>query len=130
MKFYQAIHKVYFDIDSTDLRDANGYYLNQIILPLISENFPRADFAISGSVTDAKTSYHIILSNDLLTNHDDKAHLKLLVQCFKTRDSGFDTTVYGRNQCFKLPNQSKPNKPVQVIIKNCKLEDHIVSSCF
>ena len=122
--------KVYFDIDRTDLKVANGYYLNQIILPLISENFPRAEIAISGSATDAKTSYHIILSNYVLTNHDDKAHLKLLVQYFKTRDSGFDTNVYGRNQCFKLPNQSKPNKPVQVIIKYDNLEDHIVSSLF
>ena len=108
--------KVYFDIDRTDLKDANGYYLNQSILPSISESFPRADFAISGPVIDAKTSYHITRSNYLLTNNDDKAHLQLLGQYFKARDSGFDTNVYGRNQCFKLPNQSKPNKPSQVII--------------
>ena len=124
--------KVYFDIDREDLNDETAEYLNDLLLPTINKYFPNADFAISGSVSRVdntyKTSYHIVLTNYMLSNETEKYLLKTLVGYLRVNvDVGFDTRVYNRNQCFKLVNQSKPNKAVQAVITKKEIYKHFIS---
>ena len=67
-------HKVYFDIDG----DAECV-LNDI-KAIILQYFPNAEMAISGSVTEAKISYHIILQNYVIHNETERVHVKSIVQ--------------------------------------------------
>jgi hypothetical protein len=59
---HQYPHKVYFDID--EQIPAGG-----VATPLethieqINKLFPNSDYAVSGSITESKASYHIILNN-------------------------------------------------------------------
>jgi hypothetical protein len=97
-------HKVYFDIDKASEPDVN-------FLPLIKnailELFPNAQLSISGSITDAKTSYHIILNNYLISSENDRQHIKGIVRYLNENVSdAFDTKVYTKNRNMKCPNQS------------------------
>ena len=65
-------HKVYFDIDN-DGKPEEGFY-NKIV-DKITELFPNPDIAISGSITENKTSYHIILNNYLIKSEYLPLHL-------------------------------------------------------
>ncbi len=56
-------YKVYFDIDKEQTPDPE--YLNKIINK-IDELFEDSDMAVSGSVTEDRTSYHIVLNNYLV----------------------------------------------------------------
>ena len=54
--------KVYFDIDCKI--KTTDFYIK--IINKINELFPKNNMAVSGSVTDEKTSYHIILNSYLI----------------------------------------------------------------
>ena len=111
--------KVYFDIDIKDKKDT----LTEC-LKIIKENFPEANIQVSGSKTDEKISYHIVLSNYYVY---DTLIIKEFVKNYT--DLGFDILVYNKNNLFKCINQSKTkeNSPIQAYISgNKKLTKHLV----
>ena len=68
--------KIYFDIDKKDYNDSiNNYDYLKTLKGIIYEYFPDPDMAVSGSCTDDKTSYHIVLNNYILNNQEDKLKL-------------------------------------------------------
>ena len=83
-------YKVYFDIDEPT-RDES---LLERSLSLVNEFFPNGDIAVSGSISDEKTSYHISLSNYLIKNHDERKYLKDIVKIMKETIQSFDVAVY------------------------------------
>ena len=70
-------HKVYFDIDKKGKGDTE--YL-QTVKDIIEKYFPNADMAISGSIAEAKTSYHIVLQNYVIRNEADRQYMKHTVK--------------------------------------------------
>ena len=90
-------HKVYFDIDeeipaggvATPLQD----HINQIDIL-----FPNSDMAISGSLTESKASYHVILNNYMINNVDDRNTIKIIVESL-----GWDNKVYTKNRNIYRP---------------------------
>jgi len=122
----QFPHKVYFDIDKNGLQDSS--YL-QNIKSIITEYFPNAEMAISGSYTENKTSFHIVLQNYTIHNEDERQHIKHLVIHLKTKDDGFDWKVYTKNRNMKCINQSKDDGRVQNIIECNDFKAHLIT-CF
>jgi len=119
-------HKVYFDIDKHE-KDENHLIK---VKGIIQTYFPDADMAVSGSITEEKTSYHIALQNYVIHNEDERQTIKQIAKyiCENEEDS-FDWKVYTQNRNMKLINQSKPNKPVQAIIENDDFKAHCIT-CF
>lgn len=118
-------HKVYFDVDDdkpnrTPLED---------IKRQIGSFFPNADFAISGSATEKKTSYHIILNNYLITNETERQTMKQLVKIMCATESAFDWKVYTKNRNMKCINQSKDDGRVQEIMEATDFRKHLIT-CF
>lgn len=118
-------HKVYFDIDKTELEENYLEKVKQIIL----DEIPDAKLSISGSETDNKLSYHIVVNNYIITNDEEKTKLKLMVKNLNKKDNGFDWKVYTKNRNMKCINQSKINKPVQKIIEDDETQNHLIT-CF
>lgn len=111
--------KVYFDIDIEDKKDKL-----EECLKIINDNFPEANIQVSGSKTEEKISYHIVLSNYYVY---DTIILEKFVEQYKSL--GFDTNVYKKKTLFKCINQSKTkeNSPIQAYISgNKKLTKHLV----
>lgn len=114
-------HKVYFDIDGkpaegkTKIDDYLPEYLH-----IINKLFKNANIAVSGSITDKKISFHITLSNYLITNDDEREQIKKLSTLLnRARNSDeFDFKVYDKNRAMKFINQSKPqeNRPQKIMI--------------
>lgn len=120
-------HKVYFDIDKKGLADAE--YL-QNIKQIILQYFPEAQMAISGSMKETKTSYHIVLQNYVIHNEDERQHMKHLVKYIcEHQDDSFDWKVYTKNRNMKIINQSKDDGRVQEIIENPDFKAHCIT-CF
>ena len=69
-------HKLYFDIDG----DGNNNEGLPVIKSIIEDFFPKADMAISGSITPAKTSYHIIINNYVIHNEAERCYVKTIVK--------------------------------------------------
>jgi hypothetical protein len=105
-------HKLYFGIDKSDFPpeefDANVYL--EKVIKIIQQYFPRADLAISGSITPTKISYHLIANNYLIQSERDRENVKNICKYLKANvDDGFDWKVYTKNRNMKCVNQSKPN---------------------
>lgn len=116
-------HKVYFDIDSKDGK-CDISTLKQIII----KYFPDAQFAISGSITDEKTSYHITLQNYVIHDENERTYVKNVVEYIhQHEDCSFDTKVYTKNRLMKCINQSKLDGRVQEIIENDDYKAHIIT---
>lgn len=118
-------HKVYFDVDDDKETPTPLDVIKQHILTY----FPSAEFAISGSVTEKKTSYHIILSNYLIRNIEDRITMKHIVKKLQETDSAFDWKVYTPNRNMKCINQSKDDGRVQQIIECPDFRQHLIT-CF
>jgi len=118
--------KAYFDIDKKG-DDTN--LLNKIKI-LILQYFPNAEFAISGSITSEKTSYHIILTNYIIHNIDEHVYFKNIVKYLYTLDDSFDVKVYTSNRNMKCINQSKEDGRVQTIIENQDYKQHFITCYF
>jgi len=105
--------KLFFDVDC----DRNSYPdiiasdLLEQIKAVIETEFPGAILQISGSVTDTKISYHIIISNYIADTSDDMLVLKNFAERYSSLH--FDVKVYTSNRLMKLINQSKPDLRVQ-----------------
>jgi hypothetical protein len=122
----QFPYKVYFDIDKEQKPDPE--YLNKIINK-IDELFEDSDMAVSGSVTENKTSYHIILNNYMVDSEKERDQLKYIVKYLHQHfDDGFDWKVYNQNRNMKCINQSKQDKRVQEIIINDDPKKHLITA--
>jgi hypothetical protein len=114
---YRFPHKVYFDIDAYD--EISLDYIKDEIL----KYFPHAIMNISGSVSDNKISYHVILSNYLIKNEEDREKMKFIT---KLMGEPFDSKVYTSNRLMKCINQSKHNdNRIQEIIE---CNDHFITT--
>jgi len=121
---HQFPHKVYFDIDEEIPAGGVATPLDEHISK-INALFPNSDFAVSGSITDAKASYHIVLNNYLINSVNDRNTIKIIVDGL-----GWDNKVYTKNRNMKLPNQSKPDGRIQAIIRNDDIKKHIITAFF
>ena len=120
-------HKVYFDIDMDKKTDST--YLSKIT-DKINELFPDPNMAISGSITDDKTSYHIVLNHYFIDSEEERTQLKYIVKYLHHHfDHGFDWKVYTKNRNMKCINQAKQEKVmrVQKIIYNDDPKMHIIT---
>lgn len=131
---YKFPHKVFFDIDklTIDNKDGNNYLTK--IMNKLNEVFPNSDplgdWAISGSETDIKMSYHIINNSYNVTNEKDRALLSNICKTLKGFDNGFDEKVYAKVHDMKCIKQSKPgDRRVQNIIQNKNEGAHFIT-CF
>jgi len=123
----QFPHKVYFDIDA----DNKDYDIYSKIIPKIEELFENADIAVSGSKSEVRQSYHIVLNNYLIKNEEERETIKLLSKYLKeTFDDSFDTKVYTKNRFFKCVNQSKEDGRIQSVIYNDDLKKHLITAFF
>jgi len=121
-------HKVYFDIDLPELNLEPDIFLDAI-KQIITEFFPMAEMAISGSITERKTSYHIVLQNYLVRTQDDRNTVKSIVTLMSNINSAFDWKVYTKNRNMKCINQSKQDGRIQAIIQNDDYKAHCIT-CF
>ena len=61
----------------------------------------------------------------------DLLELKKVVKTIKQYDCPyFDWKVYTRNRMMKCVYQSKPNKPIQQIIENTNIKNHLITVFF
>ena len=118
--------KLYFDIDETE--DKQGLqYFKDIIYKYISD----AKLSISGSETDGKNSYHIIINNYKIGSYDELQQFKAFIKYLnKTYNKAFDPAVYGKNNNMKAINQSKRESPdrVQNIIEDDIYKNHLITA--
>lgn len=120
--------KVYFDIDKKR-NGANPDEFLDLCKTQILSVFTAGSMAISGSITDEKLSYHIVLNNYLIENEEQLQHVKRLIKQLKQQNESFDLNVYKRNQNMKSPNQSKLDGRIQEVIEGDDLKSHFIS-CF
>jgi hypothetical protein len=120
-------HKVYFDIDKLGKQEPS--FLQDTIKPIIVKYFPDAVMAISGSIKETKTSYHIVLQNYVIHNEDERQHMKHLNKYLCKSEESFDWKVYTKNRNMKCINQSKDDGRVQEIIENNDFKAHCIT-CF
>ncbi len=113
-------HKVYFDIDQKGKEES----LLEKVKTQIHQYFPNARMAISGSITDEKTSYHIVLPQYTIQNEEDRSKMKIIC---RTLGEPFDKAVYTTNRNMKCINQSKPDGRVQEIIEDEKEKHHLIT---
>lgn len=118
--------KVHFDIDKEGKDEKHLEKIKKII----KEKFPFAEMAISGSITDAKTSFHIVLNNYIIEDEEQRELLKQVVkQMHEKHCESFDWKIYTNNRNMKSINQSKPDKPTQEIIEEKDFKKHCIT-CF
>jgi len=117
-------HKVYFDIDA----DNKDYDIYDKITKKIDQLFPNSDMAVSGSKSDIRQSYHIILNNYLIKNEEERTYIKNLVQVLKDSECSFDTRVYSNNRNMKCINQSKEDGRIQQICLNDDEKKHFITT--
>ena len=124
--------KVHFDIDRNhdDLpSEENQAEFYNKITSNIDILFPNGGVAISGSITDKKTSYHMTLNNYVLNDKADKEKLKVIVKYLHLNcDEAFDTKIYTSNRNWKCVNQSKDDGRIQTIIFNQDVRKHLIGS--
>lgn len=120
-------HKAYFDID----KDEKDLELLNKIKSIILKYFPNAEMAVSGSITDKKTSYHIVLQNYVIHNAEEREYMKnLAIYLKKHEDDSIDTKVYTKNRNMKCINQSKEDDArVQEIVEMDNYKAHLIT-CF
>lgn len=127
-------HKVYFDIDmKVDKLYDEKEQLDcmNIMIDTVNKFFPDAQCAVSGSYTETKVSFHIILQNYMIYNLEDRETMKIITSHIKNELSiPFDNAVYTKNRPFKCINQSKPNdNRIQSILLDDNWKHHMIT-CF
>jgi len=116
-----AQRKVYFDVD---MKGGGGECNLETIKEKILEKFPDALFAISGSITEVKTSYHIVLLNYHFNSQDDQHKMMRWINTLTYL--GVDNCVYTKNRLMKCVNQSKPDGRVQADMSGNSIEEHSI----
>ena len=125
-------HKVYFDIDmkveklyeKKEQLDCMNHMIDTVNI-----FFPDAHCAISGSYTDTKVSFHIILQNYMIYNLEDRETMKIITSHIKNDlNIPFDNAVYTKNRPFKCINQSKPHDTrIQSILLDDNWKNHLIT---
>lgn len=124
-------HKVHFDIDKSDKSENLVGGSLQYFTGIIDEFFPDSDMAISGSITEVKESYHIVLNNYMIHNEEERTQVKMIVKHLQsTKDDAFDCSIYTKNRQMKAINQSKLDGRVQCIIENEDYKKHCITCWF
>lgn len=95
------------------------------------EDFPKK-IKISTSTTDKKVSFHIVLTNIILKNNDErKAFFEKYKEFIKDKPYSkyFDGNIYTSNRLMRMINQSKLSKkiPLKKYIEKSKNLDHIIT---
>jgi len=121
--------KVYFDIDfETPPEDFNQSIYLDTIINKIKKYLPDIEFAISGSVSPDKASFHLVAQNYIIKNEEQLATIKIIAKALFLENEEIDWKVYTKNRQMKIINQSKPNKPVQLPISNHEPSCHLINS--
>ena len=120
--------KLYFDIDI--IANKQGVLIDTLeeCKQLLYNTFPDAILSISGSKTEYKISYHIIIHNWYANNVNEMECLQDF--CTKYTNLGFDDKVYTKNRNMKIINQSKPDGRIQEIIEDITLKNHLITCYF
>jgi len=123
-------HKLYFDIDKKVDADTNTETFLSEIKNIILEFFPNFDFAISGSITDSKISYHIVSNNYIIENEQQRNIIKYTTKYMnENRNKAFDWKVYTNNRNMKSINQSKrQDERIQTIIEDDDKRHHQITA--
>ncbi|KAI9168282.1 hypothetical protein H9P43_007654 [Blastocladiella emersonii ATCC 22665] len=124
----ERLSKVYFDIDCPGNRkDVTLDVIKKVILA----QFPGANLQVCGYETDLKKSWHIVISNYMVTLKD-MPFLKLFCSHPDHVKLGFDSSVYSKHRFMKCINQSKPKKTPGVWISGNKdrLSKHLIQCDF
>lgn len=123
-------HKVYFDIDKTN-DGVNDAVFIQTIKQIITETFANAEMEISGSITESKISYHIVLQNYVIHSEDERQTMKHIAKTMHAKEPAFDWKVYTKNRNMKCTGQSKEDGRVQEILYDSSRDykKHLIT-CF
>ena len=117
--------KIYFDVDGKDPKECNLTSVKDII----NKYFDNPKMTISGSETEEKHSYHIVLNDYIIQNEHQLIDLKNLVKHIKENDNKyFDDKVYTKNRAMKMINQSKPDREKQIIIEDESKTNHFINT--
>ena len=111
--------KVYFDVDGKPGSCCLDKVKNKIL-----EVFPGARFAVSGSITEVKTSYHIVLLNYHFNSQEEQHRMMRWIN--SQTSLGIDNCVYTKNRLMKCVNQSKPDGRVQEDMSGSSISDHSI----
>ena len=123
--------KVYFDIDfKSPPEDFNQPEFIKNTTNEIREYLPNIEFAISGSVSPEKASFHYVSTNYIIKNDEQMECLKLISKAIFLKIPSLDWKVYTKNRQMKTINQSKINKPVQQPISDHEPKCHLIHSYF
>jgi hypothetical protein len=124
-------HKVYFDIDKPNDGTTSHAEFIQTIKQIIAEVFINAEMEISGSITESKISYHIILQNYVIHCEEERQIMKHIVRTMHARNDAFDWKVYTKNRNMKCTGQSKEDGRVQAILYDSSQDykKHLIT-CF
>jgi hypothetical protein len=117
-------HKLYFDIDKKGRDDE----LLPLVIKELSVYFPQADWAVSGSINEIKTSYHLVAQNYMICSEDDRTAIRTVATLLKAANDCYDDKVYTKNRLMKSINQSKPDGRVQEIIVNNDWKAHCITA--
>lgn len=121
--------KLYADIDFKTPEE--GFNQDEYIKGLVEtirEYFPEAEFAISGSATKEKASYHLISTNYKIETAEQLSNVKALYSYIKTNvNSAFDPCAMNNVQVLKCVGQGKPNRePQSAITHKGNITAHLV----
>lgn len=124
-------HKVYFDIDKPNDGLTSDTEFIQSIKQIITDVFINAEMEISGSITETKISYHIVLQNYIIHSEDERQLMKLIVKTMHAKNDAFDWKVYTKNRNMKCTGQSKEDGRVQTILYDSSRDykKHLIT-CF
>lgn len=105
-------HKFYADIDFDEPpQDFNQEEYLAKITDAFRHFLPDIEFAISGSVTEDRASYHLVAQNYTINNEQERAIAKLIAKkIHQDDDEGIDWKVYTKGRQMKCINQCKPKK--------------------
>ena len=123
-------HKCHFDIDC-DLKNCkDGLTSLETYKKIILSYIPDAILAISGSETEEKHSYHIVITNYTINDEKQRDNFQHFVTGLHEENNGFDCKIYTNNRYMKIINQSKRYDPrIQEIIENDDPKNHLIT-CF
>jgi hypothetical protein len=119
--------KLYFDVDCDTPNDLSLDKVKEVI----KKYFGDAKMAVSGYENENKKSYHITLYEYVISNEKELLEMRKIVNYInKTECPYFDWKVYTKNRPMKCINQSKPEKPKQMIISDTNQKNHLIMSFF
>lgn len=117
-------HKLYFDIDNKTPENP----IFETAMAHIKSLWAEGSWAISGSKTAEKESYHIVSDTYVIHNEAERDMVKCAVKYLQTKLDAFDWKVYTNNRNMKCINQSKDDGRIQEIIENPDFKSHLICS--